>query len=122
MMWRYCISAASRQWMLYTVFALFIMPCATVSAEQLDKTNHQLLDESEYRTGLEEIVIIGKRPRWKEGEQKQWRPERFELSQDIAAPRMQWFPEYSKDERENYQGVRDRTGEKAEIKFFELKF
>lgn len=94
------------------------------SAEQIDQTNHQLLGEDEYRTALEEVVVVGRRPRWREEqEQQQWRPERFKLPTGVVStPRIQWLPEYDKDERDFYQGVRDRTGEKAEIKLFEWKF
>ena len=105
------------------LMVLCVLVSISVWAEPLDRTNQQLLDESEYRTGLEEVVVVGKQPQWRQPQQEPWRTERFELSaQVVSKPRIQWFPEYDKDEREFYQGVRDRTGEEAEIKIFEWKF
>lgn len=84
----------------------------------------QLLDKSEYRGKLEEVVVVGRQPEWRtsSAEDQQWRPGKFELSEPENSGRLEWFPEYSKDERDNYQGVRDRTGEKPEFKIFEWKF
>ena len=107
------------------VAAVLLSTVLPVIAEPLEKQN-QLLDESEYRSELEEVIIIGKQPEWRKDEREQqlWRPDRFEIKQNPTAlrGRMQWFPEYSKEDRENYEGVRDQTDEKAEIKIFEWKF
>lgn len=109
---------ASR-WLLAAVVAL-AMP---VLAQQGRLDAEPLLDESEYRSELEEVVIVGQAPEWRKAPpQPEWRPERFKLSAPSSESRLQWFPEYRKDERDNYQGVRDRTGEKAEFKIFQWKF
>lgn len=85
--------------------------------------DRRLLDEGEYRSELEEVIVVGKEPEWrKPKQQEQWRPQRFKLSEDSSKARLQWFPEYTKDERDNYNGVRDRTGENAEFKLFKFKF
>ncbi|MBL4827630.1 MAG: hypothetical protein JKY66_07955 [Spongiibacteraceae bacterium] len=116
----YLLSVGVAKSCLWVVCTLFTV---AVTAEQLDKTSQRLLDEAEYRTGIEEVVVVGKQPQWRQVEKEQWLPERFELSSaNVKASRIQWLPKYNKDERDNYQGVRDRTGESAEIKLFELKF
>ena len=115
---------ASRQGIGRCLLTICVVVCnSAVIAELIDKTDQQLLDDSEYRIGLEEIVVTGKQPQWRQPEQEAWRPERFELPEEpVTKARIQWFPKYDKDERDLYQGVRDRTGEKAEIKIFEWKF
>ena len=84
----------------------------------------QLLDKSEYRSELEEVVVVGREPEWRKPpvDDQEWRPKRFEVVEPGNRGRMEWFPEYTKEDRENYQGVRDRTGEKPEFKVFEWKF
>lgn len=83
-----------------------------------------LLDESEYRTELEEIVVVGKQPEWRKNmdAKPEWRPAKFELPENTVKSRIQWFPSYTKDERDNYDGVRDRTGENPEFKLFDWRF
>ncbi len=97
-----------------------LLTSTVVSAVREDEP--RLLDESEYRSQLEEVVVIGKDPGWREQEKEEWRPEQFELPTLSSESRIQWFPQYSKDERDNYSGVRDRTGEKPEFQIFKWKF
>ena len=103
--------------------ALLVVSLAAVASAENDRhAKESLLDASEYRGELEEIVVIGQQPEWRQPpKQDEWRPDRFELKESTK-PRLQWLPEYTKEERDNYQGVRDRTGENPEIKLFELKF
>ena len=94
---------------------------AVVAAE---RDNADVLPEESYRLELEEVVVTGQAPKWREPEPSEWRPERFELpdESELVQPRMEWFPEYTRDERDNYDGVRDRMGEEAGIKIFEWRF
>lgn len=110
-----------------TVLALAgVLLAALVVAQQASNTerNGELLDAADYRTELEEVLVTAKQPEWrrKADEQQQWRPEAFELPEQASQNRIQWLPTYTKDERDNYNGVRDRMGEKADIKLFEWKF
>lgn len=94
-------------------------------AQDTAKDDLPLLDESEYRGVIEEVVVIGRQPEWRRkiDEGEEWRPEKFELPADSApSSRIQWLPEYTEDERDSYQGIRDRTGEKPLFKLFEWKF
>ena len=83
-----------------------------------------LLDKKEYRGELEEVIVVGKQPQWRTDadREQQWRPSKFELPESSIKGRIEWFPQYTKDERDNYQGVRDRLDEKPEIKIFQWKF
>lgn len=92
-------------------------------AQSVGVSRDSLLQESEYRSELEEVVVVGQAPEWrKPAAQEEWRPERFELKIPDNEARMEWFPEYIVDERDQYQGVRDRTGEKAEFQLFKWRF
>ncbi len=81
-----------------------------------------LLDDSAYRGEIEEIVVIGQQPEWRKPPESEWRPERFELQQQEPPSRMEWFPKYVKDERDNYDGVNNRLEEKPEIQIFKWNF
>ena len=84
-----------------------------------------VLDDDAYRKSEDEIVVVGEQPEWrKKPIEDQWRSEKFELPDpsDLLEPVMQWFPEYTREEREDYETIRDPKDEKPLIKIFEWKF
>ena len=106
-----------------TLFMMTAVSVTGVSAEKFSQTD--LLEQQEYRSDLEEVLVIGTEPEWRKNidKQKEWRHERFEFLDNASSRlRMEWFPEYIKDERESYQGVRDRAGENPEFQLFKIKF
>lgn len=110
--------------LLALMLLLVLFGAPQLSAAPNSKSDDQLLlHESEYRSELEEVVVVGRQPEWRQAEQKeQWRPDSFELPDQSSKSRMQWLPEYTKEDRDNYNEVRDRTGEKPEFKLFNWKF
>ncbi len=85
-----------------------------------DMSSNQSSDE-DYE--MEEIIITAQEPDWRKPKDEQdWRPKRFELPENDDKKRMEWFPEYTRDERSDYDGVRDRMNEKPDYKVFEWKF
>jgi hypothetical protein len=110
--------------LLPLVVLMLALLTLSVIAEQASEQNQPvLLDDSEYRTDIEEMVVRARRLDWRNQQvEQEWRPERFELPEQSSEQRMQWLPRYSKDERDQFDGVRDRMGEKPEIKLFEWKF
>ena len=108
-----------RAWVL-----LFIAASLSGNSFAEREDSMSMLDESEYRTELEEVVVVGKQPEWRKNmdAKPEWRPAKFELPQNTVKSRIQWFPSYTKDERDNYNGVRDRTGENPEFKLFDWRF
>ena len=79
--------------------------------------------EEAYREGLEEIIVRGRAPEWRPRETPpDWRKPKFELPEDRRAEGVNWFPEYTLEERELYDEVRDRMEEDPKIKIFEFKF
>lgn len=72
---------------------------------------------------LEEMVVTAQQPDWRKPKDEQdWRPDRFELSETDSQKRMEWLPEYSKDERDSYDQVRDRMNEEPDFQLFKWKF
>ena len=83
----------------------------------------EMLDETAYRTGLEEIIIRGEAPRWRhQPAVEPLRPEDIDFSEPVSEPRLDWLSTYTRDERDKYQGVRDRKNETPELKLFEIHF
>ncbi len=99
-----------------------MLASAAVMAAEHDSV--EPLDESAYRLDMEEVVVTGQAPQWRQLDQPEWRSERFKLkdASELPQPRMEWFPEYTRDERDNFEGVRDRMDEEAGIKIFEWRF
>ncbi len=110
---------ATRTWVL-----LFLAASLSGNSFAEREDSMSLLDESEYRTELEEVVVVGKQPEWRKNmdAKPEWRPTKFELPKNTVKSRIQWFPECTKDERDNYNGVRDRTGENPEFKLFNWRY
>ena len=103
---------------------LLLLALASVTAAADKNKERQLLNEEEYRSSLEEVVVVGQQPEWRKQslEQEEWRPQRFELPEPKRKARIEWLPQYAKDERDQYDGVRDRTAENPAFKIFDWKF
>lgn len=112
-----CFATPARPVLLVVALSLV----AAAHAEDKPGDN-ELLEKDAYRSEIEEVVVVGRTPEWRRQEAPEWRPQRFELPEDQPSARMEWLPEYTKDERDLYEGVRDRKNEKAEFKLFEWKF
>ncbi|WP_339674343.1 hypothetical protein [Dasania marina] len=84
----------------------------------------ELLPAQDYRIEMEEIVVKGVIPEWRiiELEQELWNRNRFKLMEQQLNPRIEWFPQYTKDERDSALEPKNRTEEKPEIKLFEWLF
>jgi hypothetical protein len=115
----------------FPLFLILLFQCivfnqsrADVAEDTAQANEEVLLDETEYPIAIEEIVVVGRQPEWrlKKDSDQVWRPKPFGLADAESKSRITWLPEYNEDEREQYQGVRDRTGEKAVIKIFEWEF
>ncbi len=106
--------------------ALVMVVALTITSTYAQKLSEDdLLEQKEYRSDMEEVVVVGSEPQWRKDmdKEEEWRPDRFKLPDNPPSrSRMEWFPEYTKDERDNYQGVRDRTGENPEFQIFKMKF
>ena len=118
-----------------TPFAVLKIPSSSSIADNYWREGN-LIADVEFESGvirrairgkgsnMEEIVVSGSVPEWRraEMEQEQWRRDQFELADESQPSRIEWFPAYTKEDRENYQQIRDRKGEKPEFKLFEWRF
>ena len=98
--------------------------CAAAIAQPLDRPDIELLPEQDYRIEMEEMVVKGVLPEWRKAELEQelWNRDRFKLIEQQLQPRIEWFPQYSKEERDSAHELKNRKEEKPEIKIFEWLF
>lgn len=80
-----------------------------------------MLGREAYRTPLEEIIVTGRAPYWKQ-QAPRWEQPKVEIPLRPKPPRLQVLPRYTGEERDEYQGVRDTQNPKPRMKLFELKF
>lgn len=104
--------------------AIALLLAATAVAQATASAREpELLSAEEYPLSMEEVVVRGQRPQWREKEAApRWDREKFELEVKAEQPRLQALPKYTRDERDDYDGVRDRMNREPRIKLFELKF
>ena len=84
-----------------------------------------MLPASAYRVPLEEIIVEGKAPYWQSEAPPRWDKPKVEAPKpgDADKGRLQWAPPYARDEREDYNGVRDQlSNPQPRTKIFEIRF
>jgi hypothetical protein len=90
------------------------------AAREEPATQAQVLSKSDYRLPMEEVIAIGRVPYWRKDQAPQYERQEMELQESKA--RLQWAPKYSRDERDDYNGVRDQLNPQPRAKVFEVKF
>ena len=98
----------------------WLLSLAAVAAQQ-SPSEAPVLSKSEYRLPLEEVIAIGRVPYWRQQEAPRWEPPELELQQPTQ-PRLEWVPHYSRDERDDYQGIHDPLNPQPRTKLFEVHF
>lgn len=93
---------------------------APAGADEPRATDGSILKKSDYRLPIEQVIAIGRVPYWRKDQQPQWERQEMELQETKG--RLQWAPPYTRDERDEYDGIRDSTNPKARTKIFEVKF
>lgn len=93
-------------------------------AQTQSRPDVELLPESEYATQLEEVLVQGARaPAWRDRLEQKPRWDRPALELEPAEPpRIEWLPRYVREEREDYEGVRDRRNAEPRLRLFEMRF
>ncbi len=106
------------------LIAMALLLAAAAMAQGAASTREtELLSEKEYPLQLEEVVVRAQKPQWREKEAPpDWNRGKFDLDATPKPSRLQLAPTYSRDERDDYDQVRDRMNAKPEIKLFEFKF
>ncbi len=100
--------------------------CAAAWAvEQKVRVEAVVLPASAYRTPLQEIIVEGKTPYWRHQAPPNWSKPKVEAPKpgEEAVGRMQWLPRYTREERDDYNGVREQlSNPPPRTKLFEIRF
>jgi hypothetical protein len=91
-----------------------------LAADEPAATDSSVLPKSAYRIPMEEVIAIGRVPYWRKEQAPKWEREEMELQESKA--RIQWAPNYTRDERDEYDGIRDSVNPQPRAKIFEMKF
>jgi hypothetical protein len=114
-----------RQFQLVAAGALALLATLAFAVEPQGKLKPKpetpVLNSSEYRTPLDQVIVTGHSPYWQQQQAPRWDKPKTE---DLQAPpsRLQLAPRYTRDERDEYNGVRDNQNPQPRTKLFELKF
>jgi len=84
-----------------------------------------VLRKQDYRVPMEEVIVIGQEPYWRKGGKPRWDKAKVEVDLKPATePRLQVFPNYSAEERDESLKLRDsnRNNTEPKIKVFDIKF
>ena len=83
------------------------------------------LRKQDYRVPIEEVIVIGQTPYWRKEGQPRWDRSKVEVDLKPAKePRLQVFPNYTAEERDEAMKPResDRNISQPKIKLFDVKF
>lgn len=101
--------------------ALLLSLTTAADAGRESPSEAPVLSKSEYRLPLEEVIAIGRAPYWRQAEEPQWDQPTLEL-QPAPSSRLEWVPHYSREERDEFNGVRDQLNPQPRTKLFEVHF
>ena len=87
-----------------------------------DRPETAVLPPEAYRMPMDQVIVTGQAPYWRGDEAPRWDKPKVDVQTQSAPSRLQWAPHYSRDERDDYNGVRDQLNPQARGKLFELKF
>lgn len=114
--------------LLLPVISAVIAASATAALAQTTSTPARpetpVLGKDEYRQKLDEVIVIGQDPYWRQGGQPRWDRGKVDvdLNKPASEPRLQMFPNYTAEERDEAMKIPDRNNATPKIKVFERKF
>lgn len=80
-----------------------------------------VLSADAYRTPLDQVIVTGRSPYWQQ-QVPRWDKPKVELPVQAPPSRLQLAPRYTREERDEYNGVRDTQNPQPRMKLFEFKF
>lgn len=88
------------------------------------KPETPMLRKDDYRQKLDEVIVIGQDPYWRKEGQPRWDRGKVDvdLNKPATEPRLQMFPNYTAEERDESMKIKDRNNATPQIKIFESKF
>ena len=105
----------------YIVGVLLLISALVWAAGSETGRDTGVLGPDAYRTPLDQVIVTGHVPYWQRQTPRWDRPE-LEIPQQATPSRMQWLPKYTRDERDDYDGIRDTQNPQPRIKLFEFRF
>jgi hypothetical protein len=97
---------------------LLAIASLTWAAENKPRPETPVLSRDAYRIPLDEVIVTGRAqqlpPRWDKP--------KAAIPEEAPPSRLQLLPHYSREERDEYNGVRDVQNPQPRTKLFELKF
>jgi len=112
------LSPSRPRWLLGAVLLAGAALCGADETRRIPET--PLLKQEDYRMSLEDVVVYGLRPYWREEAPPRWEKEPLEVQPEKPS-RMQWAPKYTREERDDWQPP-DQLNPQPRMKIFELKF
>jgi hypothetical protein len=109
----------SRQFKPVTAGTLLLIATLAWAAENKPKPETPVLSRDAYRTPLDQVLVTG---RSAPQQAPRWDKPKVDIPEQVAPSRLQLLPKYSRDERDEYNGVRDTQNPQPRTKLFELKF
>lgn len=97
--------------------ALLLISALVWAAESKTKQEAPVLKADAYRTPLDEVIVTGRKTQ----EAPRWDKPKVEVPQATPS-RLQMLPKYTRDERDEYNGIRDTQNPQPRTKLFEFKF
>lgn len=87
------------------------------------KPETPVLGKDDYRLKLDEVIVIGQDPYWRKQTPRWDRGKTdVDLGKPASEPRLQLFPNYTTEERDESLKIKDRNNATPQIKIFEKKF
>ena len=110
------------------VLAIAVAGCAAIAAADPDQQRNdssQILHKKDYRVPMEEVIVIGQEPYWRRHGKPRW--DRGKVDVDLkpeTRSRLQMFPNYTAEERDEAMKLHDsnRNNASPKIKLFDVKF
>lgn len=81
------------------------------------------LHRQDYRLPLEQVIVIGQTPYWRKEGAPRWDRSKVDVdTKPSTEPRLNLFPNYTAEERDEALKIRDRNNATPKIKLFDVKF
>ena len=111
-----------------TAIAACAVLCSALvwAVEDKPRPETPLLPAAAYRVPLDQIIVEGRLPYWEHKPKPRFDKPKVavpKLDQPEGEGRLQWFPRYTREDRDNYNGTHDQlSNPQPLLKIFEIRF
>lgn len=114
--------SAQQRFKLIAAGTLVLLATVAWAIEPKSKPETPVLSAEAYRTPLDQVIVTGRSPYWQQQVPRWDKPKVEEVPEQVRPSRLQLAPRYTREERDEYNGVRDTQNPQPRTKLFELKF